>query len=131
MTEKKILLIEDNTDITEIISTVLADDGYKVSAITEADDIVQTVLDTGPDLIITDYILEGINGGEYCSAIKRDARTAHLPVIILSGYGKVLESLGDYGADQIMDKPFNNDDLSATVAQLLASSKKEDQMNDR
>jgi two-component system, OmpR family, phosphate regulon response regulator PhoB len=119
MTGKLILIIEDDPDIAEVITIILTDDGHRVTTITEATNIVDTVQEIKPDLVITDYILNGINGGEYCSQLKHDPRTSHLPVIILSGYGRVLDSLGHYGADQIIHKPFSNDDLSAKVAALL------------
>ncbi|WP_345949144.1 response regulator [Mucilaginibacter sp. PAMB04274] len=119
MTGQRILIIEDSPDIADVLSSILTDEGYKVTARTEASDIVKLVIDNQPDLIITDYILEGINGGEYCATLKRDERTSHIPVIILSGYGKLLESLGDYGADKIVDKPFDNAHLLITVAGLL------------
>lgn len=119
---QKILIIEDDADIVEVLSTILTGEGYSVTTKAEVSDIVKFVIKMQPDLMITDYILEGINGGEYCGALKRDERTSHVPVIILSGYGKLLESLGDYGADQIIDKPFDNEYLLAVVAGLLQTS---------
>jgi DNA-binding response OmpR family regulator len=117
--EQHILIIEDDADITDALQLILTTEGYQVTAITEATDIISTVMEVNPDLVITDYILERINGGEYCSALKHDERTANIPVIILSGHGRVLDSLGDYGADRIMEKPFNNDELLGVIAQLL------------
>jgi CheY-like chemotaxis protein len=122
MTGKHVLIIEDDADISDVLDTLLSDDGYQVTAITETGDIIKTVMELKPDLIITDYILAGINGGEYCSQIKRDKRTGHIPVIILSGYGRVLDSLGHYGADRIVDKPFNNDKLCDIVSELVGAA---------
>jgi CheY-like chemotaxis protein len=119
MTEKHVLIIEDDAGISDVLNTILSEEGYRVTAITETGNIITTVMDLKPQLIITDYILTGINGGEYCSQIKRDDRTAHIPVIILSGYGRVLDSLGHYGADQIIDKPFDNEKLCSIVAELI------------
>lgn len=122
MTEKHILIIEDDPDISDLLSTILTEEGYRVTAITETDNIIRTVTALEPQLIITDYILAGINGGEYCIEIKRNTGTAHIPVIILSGYGRVLDSLGHYGADRIIEKPFDNDKLCVVVTDLLAES---------
>ncbi|WP_295771339.1 response regulator [uncultured Mucilaginibacter sp.] len=119
MMEKHILIIEDDADIKDILTAILSEEGYQITAILEANDIIKTVLEIKPDMIITDYILHGINGGEYCSQIKNHPETSHLPVIILSGYGKVLESLGHYGADMIINKPFENEELCNNVASLL------------
>lgn len=121
MTGKHVLIIEDDADISDVLNTILSDEGHRVTAITETGDIIKTVMDLKPDLIITDYILEGINGGEYCSQIKRDERTAHIPIIILSGYGRVLDSLGYYGADRIVDKPFDTGKLCGMVSELTGA----------
>lgn len=118
MTGKRVLIIEDDPDISDLLNTILSDEGYEVNAIVESNDIIATVTELNPHLVITDYILAGINGGEYCSQIKRNDRTSHIPVIILSGYGRVLESLGHYGADRIVDKPFDNEKLCSIVAEL-------------
>lgn len=120
MTGQHVLIIEDDPDISDVLNTILSEEGYRITAISETGDIIKTVLDIEPHLIITDYILAGINGGEYCSQIKRDERTSHIPVIILSGYGRVLESLGHYGADRIVDKPFDNEKLCSIVDELLS-----------
>jgi CheY-like chemotaxis protein len=123
--EQHVLIIEDDPDISDVLNTILSDEGYQVTAIAETSDIIKTVTELKPQLVITDYILAGINGGEYCSQIKRNAVTAHIPVIILSGYGRVLESLGHYGADRVVDKPFDNDKLCAIVAELIAVTSKQ------
>ncbi|WP_345211345.1 response regulator [Mucilaginibacter gynuensis] len=117
---KHLLIIEDDTDMMEIMTAILEKDGYSVSGIAGADDIVRTVLEQQPDLVITDYILEVINGGEYCSQLKSNPLTRQIPVMIVSGYPNVLTSLGNYGADEVIYKPFDNADLSARVAALLA-----------
>ncbi|GAB3927395.1 response regulator [Mucilaginibacter myungsuensis] len=119
MNTKHLLVIEDDQDIKDILETILTMEGHTVTTISETPNIIQTVLETKPDLIITDYILQGINGGEYCSQIKQHPETAHIPVIILSAYDKVLGSLGHYKADLIIHKPFDNDNLCQNVAELL------------
>jgi two-component system, OmpR family, phosphate regulon response regulator PhoB len=117
---KHLLIIEDDLDITDILTSLFTDEGYQVTAINQTDDIIRTVDEVKPDLIITDYILEGINGGEYCSQVKKNPETAHIPVVLLSGYAKVLESLGNYGADAVIYKPFDNDKLIDTVGAMLS-----------
>lgn len=117
---KHLLIIEDDLDITDILTVLFTDEGYTVTAINQTDDIIRTVEEVKPDLIITDYILEGINGGEYCSQVKNNPETAHIPVVLLSGYAKVLESLGNYGADAVIYKPFDNDELIDRVGAMLS-----------
>lgn len=116
---KHLLLLEDDPDVLDILQTLMDLEGYRVTALSGTDDIIRTALEHAPDLIITDYILQGINGGEYCSQLKQHPETAHIPVIILSAYDKVLGSLGHYGADLVIHKPFDNADLVAKVAGLF------------
>jgi CheY-like chemotaxis protein len=63
------------------------------------DDIFALIEKFNPDLIILDYILNGINGGELCHQVKHNSKTSLIPVIIYSAYTKVIQSLGDYGCD--------------------------------
>lgn len=120
--EKHILIIDDNPEISELVTDTLQPLGYHITAVDHVTDIIDIVKQTKPDLIILDYILEGINGGEYCAQIKRNNELQHIPVIILSGYPKVLASLGDYGADMIINKPFDITDFSERVKDLLNHS---------
>jgi DNA-binding response OmpR family regulator len=115
----QILIFEDNQDILDILNEVLSEEGYNVTGLTTVDDAVKTVLHYNPDLIITDYILDGINGGEYCHQIKTNNATSHIPVMILSGYSVLLNSLGNYGADAIVSKPFDIQTLLDKVKHLI------------
>lgn len=117
--EKHLLILEDNLEILDILKDVFTEEGYRVTGITASEDIITTVREIKPDLILTDYILDGINGGEYCHQVKTEPSTAHIPVIILSAYPMVLGSLGNYGADAIVSKPFDIRNLSDTVAGVL------------
>jgi CheY-like chemotaxis protein len=65
--------------------------------------------------VLLDYILNGVNGGEVCHVIKNNPKTAAIPVIIVSGYSKLLFSLGDYGCNAILPKPFGLPELLNAV----------------
>jgi CheY-like chemotaxis protein len=71
-----------------------------------------------PDIVILDYILNGINGGELCHQIKMNRHTAQLPVVIMSAYPKVLQSLGDYGCNTFIPKPFDIDHILNCIKEL-------------
>ena len=77
---------------------------------------------SGAGLVIVDYILEGINGGELCHQLKINPRTKHLPVIMISGYQRVLESLGNYGADYFLPKPFDLNELLNVVKKYFSAA---------
>src|ERR1700748_2807503 len=96
-TAKKILVLDDNQDIMEMIKEAMLSEGYQVKGITFTDDIITSVKQYNPDLVLMDYLLSGINGGEFCHQIKTHPETAHIRVVMLSAYPRVLLSLGNYG----------------------------------
>ncbi len=117
---KKILILDDNKDILEMMKVALEDEGHDVECLTNTDDIYKAVQTINPDLVIVDYILEGINGGEFCHEIKSHPDTAHIPVIMVSGHERVLQSLGTtYGADVFIAKPFSLEDIVTSVNDCL------------
>jgi CheY-like chemotaxis protein len=69
-----------------------------------------------------DFLLHGVNGGELCHQLKTNINTMHLPVIIISGYPRVLESLGNYGCDNFLAKPFSINQLLRAVDTNLPST---------
>jgi len=112
---KKILVIDDNNDLLEMLSEALTGEGYEVECASHVDNVYEAVRNARAQLVIVDYILEGINGGELCHQLKINPRTSHLPVIMITGYSRVLESLGSYGADHLLAKPFDLNELLAVV----------------
>lgn len=118
-TAKRILILDDNQDIMEMIKEAMLSEGYQVEGIMFTDDIITTVKQYNPDLVLMDYLLSGINGGELCHQIKTHPETAHIPVVILSAYPRVLLSLGNYGSDAFIAKPFSLEELTACVRDQL------------
>ena len=116
---KKILILDDNEDILEMMKVALEDEGHEVECMVNTDDIYKTISHTKPDLLIVDYILSGINGGELCHQVKNNPKTEHIPVIMVSGHQRVLQSLGTYGADIFIAKPFSLEDIVSNVNNCL------------
>jgi CheY-like chemotaxis protein len=110
-----ILILEDNKDLLQLMKEALTDEGYQVTALNYCDSIINTLVKHKPQLVILDFLLHGINGGELCHLIKTNPATGHLPVIIISGYPRVLESLGNYGANSFVAKPFSLNQLLGAV----------------
>ena len=120
---KKILVIDDNDDLLELLNEALTTEGYQVECASHVDNIYESVRNSQAQLVIIDYILEGINGGELCHQIKINPRTSHVPVVMITGYPRVLESLGSYGADHLLTKPFDlNELLNVVNAHFLSST---------
>lgn len=114
-----ILILDDTQDILDALQQALTDEGYEVTTYSYCDDILQVVKQHQPNLVLLDYLLFGINGGELCHQIKTNPLTSHIPVILMSGYPRVLESLGTYGSDAFIAKPFDLKVLFSTIHQHL------------
>lgn len=115
---KKILVIDDDQEMLEMLTDILSGEGHSVSGYSYTDNIFKLIDDLKPDLLIVDYLINGLNGGEICSAVKRNPYTAALPVMILTGYDRVIKSLGNYSADLVLYKPFELNDLFKAINEL-------------
>jgi DNA-binding response OmpR family regulator len=121
---KKILIIDDDADVLNVMEEALKYEGFSVKTSGSADDVMALIDSFNPDLLLIDYILKGINGGEICHQVKVKPETSRLPVIIVSAYPKVLSSLGDYGCDRFISKPFDLEDLTGSIKAVLTSGSK-------
>jgi DNA-binding response OmpR family regulator len=116
---KRLLILDNDQDVLEIMQEVFIYEGYEVKALQGTDDIFNDIAACKPHVIMLDYILDGVNGGEICHQIKNNPLTCNLPVIIVSAYPKVINSLGYYGCDKFIPKPFDIYDLLNQVEQLI------------
>jgi len=114
---KKILVIDNDPAVLDIMQEALGYEGFEVTAVEGTQDICKLVKATEPQLVVIDYMLNGINGGELCHQIKSVPETGNLPVILFSAYPRVFNSLGTYGCDAFIAKPF---DLSFLIDQVQA-----------
>jgi len=119
---KNILIVDDQSDILDVLKEALEMEGYNVIALSYTEDIINSVKEYNPDLVMLDFLLAGINGGEHCHFLKNNPLTSHIPVVMMSGYPRVLESLGNYGADAFIAKPFGLQEITSTVRSLLVAS---------
>ena len=119
---KRILVIDNDPGILDAMQEVFQYEGYEVVTEQDTSDILAMVQQHQPDLLLIDYILNGINGGELCHQVKANYATNHLPVILMSAYPRVLQSLGHYGFDDFIPKPFDLPDLTSRVASQLHKS---------
>jgi DNA-binding response OmpR family regulator len=112
---KRLLIVDNDEDVLDVMKELFEYEGFDVKTLRCTQDIFTDIAGYNPHVVIIDYILEGINGGELCHQIKHNKETAHLPVIMVSAYTNVLNSLGHYGYDSFIAKPFDITDLVAEV----------------
>lgn len=119
---EKILLVEDDRKMLEVIRRYLENHGFSVIFTDNGSEALLMVRDSRPDLVITDVGVPGLDGFELCKAIKDSAETSAIPVIIISGEktGETDLVAGyDRGADDFLTKPFSFSVLKAKINAVL------------
>lgn len=121
---KRILIVENDESLLSVFEDLFGYEGFDVQSHAETDDIFALVEAYRPDLVLLDYMLPGINGGELCAQLKREVSTQNIPVVICSAYAPVILSLGSYGCNAFVSKPFEMKDLLAKVKECIADPTK-------
>ncbi len=121
MAQKKILIVDDEKDIVELISYNLEQEGFAVIKAYDGQVAWERVKTAKPDLVVLDLMIPGIHGLEVCKLIRRDATTQNLPIIMLTAKSDQVDKiLGlELGADDYVTKPFNVRELIARVRAVL------------
>jgi two-component system alkaline phosphatase synthesis response regulator PhoP len=109
MTQKQILVVEDEEDIQELLKYNLAKEGYQVHCVDSGEAGLQEARKMFPDLLILDLMLPEMNGLEVCRQLKSDSKTQPIPIIMLTAKGEESDIiLGlEMGADDYVTKPFS------------------------
>jgi two-component system phosphate regulon response regulator PhoB len=133
MPRQGVLVVDDEEDILELVRYGLAKNGYKVDCVTTGEEALRAARANPPDLIVLDLMLPGLDGLEVCRILKRDPRTSHIPVVMLTAKGEEADVVAglELGADDYVTKPFSPRVLLARVKAVLrrrASSEPEDTM---
>ena len=116
---KKVLVLDDDIAVLEAIETALTYEDFEVRTLGRTYNIFKTIEEYNPDVILLDFILDGISGGEICQQIKNNAQTQHLPVIIISAYQGNIEALKSFGCDHFIAKPFDLVELQDGINKVL------------
>ena len=117
-TKQKILIVDDDANIAELISLYLAKECFDTLIVYDGEEAIQQFREFGPNLILLDLMLPGIDGYEVCREVRK---TSSIPIIMLSAKGEIFDKvLGlELGADDYMIKPFDSKELVARVKAVL------------
>lgn len=121
MANGRILVVDDEEDIRELVRFNLAKEGFEVDAVGSGEEAVARVKQEVPDLLVLDLMLPGLDGPDVCRLLKNTPRSAHLPVVMLTAKGEdvdIVEGL-EMGADDYITKPFSPRVLIARVKAVL------------
>lgn len=121
----QILLIEDHPDVIHLLQLTLQDQ-YEIYTATNGQQGLATALQTIPDLVISDVMMPIMDGLTLCNQLKKDEKTSHIPVILLTAKATKAHQIEGLtqGADAYLIKPFDTQELLVRVEQLLANRRK-------
>lgn len=128
MPSKKIVVVEDEPDILEILSYNLKREGFDVSTALNGTDGLRVIQQVIPDLVLLDLMLPGLDGLEICRELKKHEATSSIPIIMVTAKGEesdVVLGLG-VGADDYIAKPFSPRELVARVKAVIRRGIKSD-----
>jgi two-component system alkaline phosphatase synthesis response regulator PhoP len=117
----RVLVVEDDKDIADLIAHSLQKAGYSVESLASGTAALARVKASAPDLIVLDLMLPGMDGLLVCQALRRDAATADIPIIMLTARGEEADRIAGFelGADDYVTKPFSPRELTARVTAML------------
>jgi len=117
----RLLLVEDDLSLAELLQYRFEAEGYDVVATADGDEAMLLATEQAPDLVILDWMVEGTSGIEICRRLRRDKETAHVPIVMLTARGSEDDRIRglETGADDYVTKPFSPRELIARVSAVL------------
>lgn len=124
----KILLVEDEAPIREMLGYTLMKEGYTLREAADVEQARPILADDRPDLVLLDWMLPGMSGAEYARRIRSNPDTSDIPIIMLTARGEEADKIRglDIGADDYITKPFSTRELLARIRAVMRRAKTRD-----
>jgi two-component system phosphate regulon response regulator PhoB len=121
VTKPSLLLVEDDRALADLLMWHFDREGYDIVRTADGDEALILAEERTPDLVILDWMIEGVSGIEVCRRLRRRASTAHVPIIMLTARGEESDRIRglETGADDYVTKPFSPRELLARVGAVL------------
>jgi two-component system phosphate regulon response regulator PhoB len=121
VTKPRLLLVEDDRALADLLIWHFSREGYEIVRTADGDEALLLAEEQPPDLVILDWMIEGVTGIEVCRRLRRRASTAHVPIIMLTARGAERDRIRglETGADDYVTKPFSPRELIARVGAVL------------
>lgn len=116
----RILIVEDQEDVAQLIDIVLKNEGYTVAIARDGAQGLILARDWKPDLILMDIMLPGVDGGKLISRLRKEPETRDLPIVAMSASRTLRDRTPELEADALLAKPFDVDALLVQVQFLLS-----------
>lgn len=123
----KILIVEDESAIREMLGYTLMKNGYEFEEAADTDQATDMISRNKPDLILLDWMLPGVSGIDYARRLRNNANTKAIPIIMLTARGEETDKVRalDMGADDYITKPFSTKELLARIRAVMRRSDQE------
>lgn len=131
MKKARILIVDDEPDIRDILKLTLAEEDYEIIEAQDGQEAIKAAQSKSPDLIIMDYKMPYLDGREACRRLKKDILLRHLPIIMLTGKGDITDKVEgiDAGADDYIVKPFEPKELLARIRMIIRRTERDLEAN--
>ena len=114
-----VIVVDDSDDVRDILTLLLEDEGYRVMPVEDGETALMMTRLMRPSLITLDLGLPRADGQEILRRLKSDPDTSNIPVLIVSGMGSSVDRMLAAGADGILTKPFDLDEMQRLVTSLI------------
>jgi len=124
---KRILVVDDEPDVTELVSYKLKREGYEVEVINDPLEIMGKAREFVPDLFVLDIMMPDLDGLKICRMIRADSKLSSVPIIFLTARGEVEDRIRglESGADDYLSKPFDTKELALRIGLIFKRMAKE------
>ena len=121
MSGARVLLVEDDAALAELLVWHLTREGYTVERTADGEEALLLAAEAAPDIVLLDWMIEGLSGIEVCRRLRRAPETANVPIIMLTARGEEEDRIRGLqtGADDYVTKPFSPRELVARVGAVL------------
>ncbi len=116
MREGRVLVVDDEPMVRETLGRMLVDEGYLVDLAVDGESALERVHALRPDLILLDLMMPGMNGRQFLQALRDEPIYAEVPVLLMTAVHGLSVNLATLGATEVLEKPFNVDELLNKVA---------------
>jgi len=124
MVKPRILLVDDDPDILDVLEIALSEENYEIFKAKDGEEALSIIKSKPLNLVLLDYAMPKLNGRQVCKEVKKDILLRYLPIIMVTGKGDIEDKVGgiEAGADDYIVKPFEPKELLARIKMVLRRS---------
>lgn len=118
--QTKILVVDDDSGIGEMLKTLLEYSGYEVTVTEDPDETERLIREKEIDIVMLDMLISGVNGTDVCARLRQEDSIAETPVLMMSALHDAGAKCKAAGADDFIAKPFEMEDLIAKIEEIIS-----------